>query len=551
MDHIPILVIGCVAIFSASDSLVLLSCCNKWLRYCVSQQNNFWYQRYKQYYNIADGNEVKWLAWYVKTTRASKLLTLQTKKTINIAQLHNQHIEWFHAFCYRRATDVNWLKDTPYPVKDIVEKEPDNARSIILQRIAYHRNELSECFIAEQCQLIGEAFTKRFWRLRRLFMNDVDYMSYAKQCLISDRFVVVISTQANCVNFSHKTPCLISIWPVHLVSIMRPRQFSCLCSNASIRGRWMLVNHIDLESEQDYGSDPLAITRVFDLANGQRCMGIITKHYGETFLLRVTDEAAIVFSKSLDRSNATATVTLRWNVWEFSNRHIGYGPRCLMQGEIHFEEFDESEILVKKLDDTRVLIENNSHLSFDEWNKSSANEISLAMISTECGYSNVCIKDVNPIWTYNNYFYGTVPLFGYKHILVISKREWTVHSIIDGAILARIDLETLSLMPAAVRMQDTIFYNSFFSLYIGRFIIYESQYDDAFIAMDLIHPNRIKSLGIENSNYLYEKLFGHPYILTRFDRLIGNHLLLNDTFDTRNTMVVVDNEDYKIVDLSF
>ncbi|KAI9598038.1 hypothetical protein BDF19DRAFT_463376 [Syncephalis fuscata] len=142
MAHIPILVIGRVAAFADNNSLVILSCCNKWLRYCISQQNNIWHQRYKQYYNIADGNEMKWLAWYVKKVLASKLLALQTKKTINITQLNNQYIEWFYAFCCRRATDANWLKDTPYPVKDLVEKEPANTRYIVLQRIAYHGSDL-------------------------------------------------------------------------------------------------------------------------------------------------------------------------------------------------------------------------------------------------------------------------------------------------------------------------------------------------------------------------------------------------------------------------
>ncbi|KAI9592503.1 hypothetical protein BDF19DRAFT_498505 [Syncephalis fuscata] len=234
MDHIPIVVIGRVAVFADNDTLVLLSCCSKWLRYCVRQHNNLWYQRYKLDYNLAEGNEIKWLAWYVKTVRASKLLAPQAKKTVNTAQLNSQHIEWFYAFCYRRATDANWLKDTPYPVKDVVEKEPDNTRSIVLQRIEHYHIDPQKCFIVEQCQPIGEASNKRFWRLCRLFSDDVDYILLIKQCLISDKFVVAISEQANSANLICGKTCTISIWPVNRVSIMQPRQFSCLCDDASI-----------------------------------------------------------------------------------------------------------------------------------------------------------------------------------------------------------------------------------------------------------------------------------------------------------------------------
>ncbi|KAI9596169.1 hypothetical protein BDF19DRAFT_422171 [Syncephalis fuscata] len=307
---------------------------------------------YKQYYNLDDDNEIKWLAWYVKTVRVSKLLASQTKKAINITQLSNQYIEWFHAFCYRRANDANWLKDTPYPVKDLMKKEPDNTYAILLQRIAYHHVDLRRCFIAEQCQSIGEAFTRRFWRLRKLFLNDVHYKFNTKQFLISDKFVVTINGQTNSTNLIHKKPCTISIWPVHQLLFMRPRQFSCLCDNASIRGRWMMINYLEPVAENTNNSNVLRNTRIFDLANGQMCMGTITTYQGETFLLRVNEESATVFSRSLYHSDTTTT--LKWNVWEFSNCHLGYGPRCLMQGEIRFKKSNDSAILVRKLDDNLV-----------------------------------------------------------------------------------------------------------------------------------------------------------------------------------------------------
>ncbi|KAI9593983.1 hypothetical protein BDF19DRAFT_424020 [Syncephalis fuscata] len=549
MDHIPILVIGRVAIFSDSDSLVLLSCCSKWLQYCISQQNNFWYQRYKQYYNLADDNEIKWLAWYVKIVRAPKLFASQIKKTINIARLHNQHIKWFHAFCYRRATEANWLKDTPYPVKDLMEKKLNNIQYIVLQRIAHRDSDLRRCFIVEQCQPIGEISTKRFWHLRRLFLGNASYELYVKQCLISDRFVVTISRQTNSPGYVNVKPSIISVWPVSRVSIMQPRQFSCLCNNTDIRGRWMIVDHSEIVVKEMPWLGSLTTTRVFDLANSQMCMGTIKTHQGETFLLRVTEEAATVFSRTLHHSDTTTT--FRWNVWEFSNRYLGYGPRCLMQGEIRFKKYDDSAIPVKKLDDNRLLIENNSQSAFDMWNENSADEISLAMISTDCSYSSICIKDAKPIWTLNGSFYGTVPLFGSNRILVMSGKGWTVHSLIDGVILAHIDVRNLISTLEHHRSLSMSVYIRRFSLYRGRCALYESISDGTFIAVDLIHPSRTRNLGKTNSEYLYKQALQSRNIIVRFDHLINYSLLLNDIFDTRNAMLMVDGKDYKIIDVSF
>ncbi|KAI9599157.1 hypothetical protein BDF19DRAFT_419459 [Syncephalis fuscata] len=166
--------------------------------------------------------------------------------------------------------------------------------------------------------------------------------------------------------------------------------FSCLCDNASIRGRWMMINYLE-PALKDMGKFSVLITRVFDLANGQRCMGAITTHYGEAFLLRVTEETATIFIKSLHYSYTT--ITVKWNVWEFSNCHLGYGPRCLMQGEIRFKKYEGYVVFVKKLDDNRVLIEHNFPFNANMLNEHRGNETGLAMISTKCSYSNVCIKD--------------------------------------------------------------------------------------------------------------------------------------------------------------
>ncbi|KAI9599127.1 hypothetical protein BDF19DRAFT_462537 [Syncephalis fuscata] len=361
-------------------------------------------------------------------------------------------------------------------------------QSIVLQRIAHYHTDLRKCFIVEQCQPIGETSTKRFWRLHK--------------------FVVTTTKQADSAEFSI-TPYVISIWPLHLASTMQPRQFSCLCDNASIRGRWMMINYLE-PALKDMGKSSVPITRVFDLANGQRCMGAITTHYGEAFLLRVTEEVATIFIRSLHYSYTT--ITVKWNVWEFSNCHLGYGPRCLMQGEIRFKQYDDSKILVKKLDDNRVLIEHNFPFNANMLNEDRGNKIGLAMISTKCSYSNVCIKDVKPIWTRNDYLRGTVPLFSSKRILVVFEKEWTVHSIRDGAILARINLKALCIRLKAIHMPDTILYNSLFSLCIGRFILYYSMPDGAFTVIDLIHSKHTKNLGKTNSEYLYKTSYGRRAI---------------------------------------
>ncbi|KAI9598795.1 hypothetical protein BDF19DRAFT_431440, partial [Syncephalis fuscata] len=173
------------------------------------------------------------------------------------------------------------------------------------------------------------------------------------------------------------------------------------------------------------------------------------------------------------------------------------------------------------------------------------------MISTECVYSNVCIKDVKPIWTLNSHFCGTVPLFGSNRILVMYSKSWAVHSLIDGARLAHIDEETLRSALEAPRLLNINEYAKLLSLYIGRFIIYSSKSDGKFIAVDLVDLNRSKNLDTTISEYLYKKVFERRGTVVKLGQVIRAALLLNDTFNTRNAMLIVDNDEYRIIDMSF
>ncbi|KAI9598788.1 hypothetical protein BDF19DRAFT_431417 [Syncephalis fuscata] len=173
------------------------------------------------------------------------------------------------------------------------------------------------------------------------------------------------------------------------------------------------------------------------------------------------------------------------------------------------------------------------------------------MISTKCNYSNTFIKDKKPIWTRNVQVLGTVPLSGSNRILVISVNKWTVHSIIDGVILAHIDVETLGSVLEPHSFLDMGIYSNRFSLYIGRFVIYKPKHYEKNIVIDLTNLCCTKDLGIANSEYLYEESYGHCGIVVGIRDLTRQPLLLNDTFNIRNATLIVNGKDYKIIDMSF
>ncbi|KAI9597423.1 hypothetical protein BDF19DRAFT_411880 [Syncephalis fuscata] len=136
------------------------------------------------------------------------------------------------------------------------------------------------------------------------------------------------------------------------------------------------------------------------------------------------------------------------------------------------------------MDDNRFLIEYSSPFNDEMPKERMENEVHLAMISTEYRYSTVCIKNVKPIWTHNNYLRGTIPLVGSNRVFVISEKEWTVHSIIDGAILPHINAKTLSLMLEPHSFLGMNVYTNRFSLFMGKFILYTFKHDKKIIAVD-------------------------------------------------------------------
>ncbi|KAI9594321.1 hypothetical protein BDF19DRAFT_466519 [Syncephalis fuscata] len=222
MQHIPVPVVERLAVFADDKSLVLFASCSQWLWQCVGIQQRVWRQRYIQHYTFKDDDEVQWLSWYVRTLRVSGALAVTSNTAIDVTQLNDHDINWFRAFCHRRATSANWLRDKPYPIYDIVEDTSDSDQVIVLQRISNNSRILGECGVIEQCQPIGKPKHQQFWRLRKVCCDGFDPAVNVEQFLVSDKFVVIVIKKTNKASNAVGIPCNVLIWPVHRVSTIQP-----------------------------------------------------------------------------------------------------------------------------------------------------------------------------------------------------------------------------------------------------------------------------------------------------------------------------------------
>ncbi|KAI8056743.1 hypothetical protein BDF22DRAFT_209433 [Syncephalis plumigaleata] len=258
MLPIPNLVIERIAIYVDTNSFIAYALCSKELFRTISQLQYWWKKRYQERYSLNDDREADWMIWYMKTLRVSGLSSPLDKESL---RNDKYAINWFRAFCHRRATDASWFKNDPRQLQDIQMDTPSKHRVAVLQRITFNRETLGACGVIEQCQHINGSSSDRFWRLRKPYHNGIDPNITVKDIVIANHcFIVVIDKPKGC-SSNYTMPGHVLVWPIHCLTSVSPRCLPYPCNRRiSIRGNWMLLHHCEEKHRMQYVNDGVATT---------------------------------------------------------------------------------------------------------------------------------------------------------------------------------------------------------------------------------------------------------------------------------------------------
>jgi hypothetical protein len=237
MQHAPVPIVERITVYAEDAALVAFAASCRWLWQCASLQQRVWHQRFQKRYSLEDDREMQWLCWYVRTLRLSGLLSPSSQDNTDMKRLSDYDINWFRAFCHRRATDARWFNESTYKIREPLEIMPANASLQVLQRIPVKNSTIGNSGVMEQCQVIGCPDQQSFWRMRKFCLDGIDPTISVSQLCISDMFVVAYSIDLLRDTDQPEEKGGILVWLIHRVADMSPYCIPRSCNNSiDLRG---------------------------------------------------------------------------------------------------------------------------------------------------------------------------------------------------------------------------------------------------------------------------------------------------------------------------
>ncbi|KAI8058046.1 hypothetical protein BDF22DRAFT_663488 [Syncephalis plumigaleata] len=488
MSRIPDLVIERIIVYADIAAIVALASCSRQLWMHISQLQAIWRRRYHEYYSLNDDREVKWMTWYRKTLRTSTS-SISSSSTKGITVKHDG-INWFRAFCQRRATDINWFRNSQDQLRSITKDVHGNDRVIVLQRIFRRHIGLKKCCIIEQCQPINGTTRDRFWRLRKLNYTNITQKAVVRRVLMSDTYLMVlISSQDYALDTEDSTGNIL-VWPIHRVATMEPRRlFYPYRNNISIRGNWALF-HCLLEESNLALRYKVVSVNVLNLATGQISSNTFGGPISVTFLQRVTDDTVVVFSACANTSHRPFNVD--WHVWQFSNSNTEHSNRCLLTGSFNTWQFNELLPPIERLDNDRVLVKCAYHYKKDFPNVDDNDHITtLAVISTRYHNSNrQPIHEHPPVWSRHALMLFAKAFVSLDQVITMSDKGWTIYNLSNGDMLTFTSIDTIQPLFDEYCIPDIHDHLKNTAIYVQNYILCESIDHYSYVVIDVLNPTR-------------------------------------------------------------
>jgi hypothetical protein len=293
---------------------------------------------------------------------------------------------------------------------------------------------------------------------------------------------------------------------------------------------------------------PETTTRVFDLATGRMCSGVINSFGGESHLQRVNEDVAQVFHTSVEESSDSSIIT--WSVWQFSVHQLDDSPRKLMQGRLTIEQFTGKEAITTRLDDDRILVCNTStqRLNNPKWimNKE---PIDLAVISTRVRHPNKegkVINDCRPVWSRYTRVASARPLISIDRLVTISNDTWMVYNLSGGFMLSCIDMNTIKASLDEYCSPESYEYLKKAPCYLPGYVFCLSPHTRSYVAVNLVDPLNTKKLGIisledswlENATRTVSETSRHLKEIIQHSSISHMKRLLKMKGSTRNAFLI-------------
>ncbi|RKP05230.1 hypothetical protein THASP1DRAFT_32931 [Thamnocephalis sphaerospora] len=424
MNRVPAeIVYRIVYVSDDEEALVALAATSRWLHACVAAQRKLWRRRFERDFPRQDENELRWLQLYARTHLADRLFA---EKQQEVLLPTDELLDWFHAYCSRRATEYRWRHGL-YTVQQAKQVAGICVGGIRLQSIIITSRATRDMRVLSQRILAPQQ--RPIWITEQLCWDGVD----AENMLVteerySDEYLVIAVEARSMAMSVGSTNASLYVWhlnALHLPPRLIMRRFM---GSISLYKNWLVVRKHFMS-----GGAP-SITLVFDLAKNTARPGIIEGGASKLHIQQVTkDNVRLLWRDKIKAKESHAMVS--WRLWDFTPDRAP-PTHCPTIYKAQFYAND-SRLETCRVDDSRFAM-----FSRTSWNRSADTTLpTIALMEIMESDTGTTIKEK---WSTAQELTSIEPIVSRDMLLVtLPSEKYMLLNLSDGSPIHDISIATL------------------------------------------------------------------------------------------------------------
>ncbi|RKP08619.1 hypothetical protein THASP1DRAFT_29586 [Thamnocephalis sphaerospora] len=373
MNRVPAEIVYRIVYLSDDEAaLVALATTSRWLYACVAAQRKLWRLRFERDFPKQDENELRWLRHYARTHLAHLLFAEEQQETLLPT---DELLDWFHAYCSRRATEYRWRHGL------YKEYQPEQATGthiggIRLQSLFSSGRSIQRSFVTSKRILSPQQ--SPVWITEQLCWGDVDTDSiYIGTHQLSDEYLV-IATMPNSTGISvGLSSADLYVW--HLDALHLPPRLivSQLVGHYQLCKNWLIIR------KRYFYGNIRSNTLVFDLTKHTFCPDVIEKGSDSLHVQQATTKSIYLLWTDEAKLVKDSTAIL-FRLWKFTP-DIAPPLQCLMNYEVVVHAKGVLPVTYRVDDNRLVLFYSRNVASIAE--ASNPNLMLMEVLESESGVS--------------------------------------------------------------------------------------------------------------------------------------------------------------------
>ncbi|RKP05835.1 hypothetical protein THASP1DRAFT_32336 [Thamnocephalis sphaerospora] len=304
MNRVPAEIVYRIVYLSDDEAaLVALAATSRWLYACVAAQRKLWRVRFERDFSKQDENELRWLRHYARTHLAHLLFAEEQQETLLPT---DELLDWFHAYCSRRATEYRWRHGL-YTTHQPKQATGTHIGGVRLQSVISVGRVVQQVYAVSQRIMAPQQ--RPVWIAEQLCWDgvDTDGMLITEHRYSDEYLVIAVEPPSMSVGSTNAT-----LYAWHLNALHLPPRFimSNFMGTISLYKNWLVVCKCFMNGIP-------SITLMFDLAKHTARPGILEVGANWIYIQKATENSVRLLWRDKIKAEISHA-TISWRLWDFT-----------------------------------------------------------------------------------------------------------------------------------------------------------------------------------------------------------------------------------------